>query len=143
MPEFDYQCGCGLRFSAVAAMKDHGKGKGCPACGAMAPRHLPADLKGTFNLTTNGIGPQNTGVTHTDASIDRVIGADAAKGWAHVEGRNKTKADVLRAAKGKTSLDLSANPDGSYRVMTEAEARIHARAVTINQKAGEALKGKV
>ncbi len=91
-----------------------------------------------FNLTTSGVGPQNTGVTELDANLDRVVGQDAKMGWAAIEGRDKVKNETLRANPGATSLDLSKNPDGSYRVMTPAEKRAHARAFTINAMANAA-----
>lgn len=119
-------------------MADHSKPQACPDCKAMAPRHMPEGVNGVFNLTTNGVGPQNTGVTELDANLDRVVGEDAKKGWAAIEDRDKVKNATLRANPGATALDLSKNPDGSYRVMAPEEKKAHARAFTINAMANRA-----
>lgn len=135
MPNYTFQCQCGLRFDKSAAMADHSKPQVCPDCKSLAPRHMPDGVKGVFNLTTSGVGPQNTGVTELDANLDRVVGEDAKKGWAAIEDRDKVKNETLRANPGATALDLSKNPDGSYRVMAPAEKKAHARAFTINAMA--------
>jgi len=119
-------------------MTDHNKPKKCPDCGHDAPRHLPAGVSGVFALTTDGMGPQNTGVSEIDANIDRVIGADAHKGWKAIDDRNAIKEKELRSNPGASSYDLSLNPDGSYRVMKPEEKQIHARAFTINALAMDA-----
>lgn len=119
-------------------MKDYANPQSCPECKTLAPRHMPEGVNGVFNLTTSGVGPQNTGVTELDANLDRVVGEDAKKGWSAIEDRDKIKNETLRANPGTTSLDLSKNPDGSYRVMAPAEKKAHARAFTINAMANRA-----
>ena len=142
MPAYSYQCNCGVRFEASASMADHQKPKKCPSCGILAPRHLPEDLRGVFSLQTSGIGPQNTGVSDYDMNVDRIIGSDATKGYAAIEERNERKLKVLRENPGAGSRDLSLNPDGTYRIMQKKEKQIHARALTINHLALNALKKK-
>jgi putative FmdB family regulatory protein len=140
MPIYQFQCECGIRFEASAAMKDHAKPKPCPDCTKLAPRHLPEGINGVFNLTTSGVGPQNTGVTELDANLDRVVGEDAKKGWKAIEERDKVKRATLHSNPGATNYDLSKNPDGSYRVMKPTEKAAHARAFTINHMAAKQLK---
>lgn len=137
---YEYQCNCGIRFEASASMADHQKPQPCPGCAELAPRNLPQSVSGFFSVSTSGIGPQNTGISEIDANIDRIIGADARKGWAAIEDRNTGKSEVLHNNPGASPLDLSKNPDGSYRVMKDAEKRIHARAFTINAMAMGAKK---
>ena len=137
---YAYQCPCGVRFDMAVPMKDHDKLQPCPACGEMAPRHLPDGVNGVFHLATEGLGPQNTGVTELDMNLDRVVAEDAVKGWAAIEARDEVKQEVLEANPGKTTYDLSKNPDGTYRVMEPAEKAIHARAFTINALAMQRLK---
>jgi len=139
---YTYQCNCGLRFDKYAPMANHSKPQACPECKSMASRHMPDGVNGVFHLTTSGVGPQNTGVTDLDSNLDRVVGEDAKKGWAAIEVRDRGKAQTLRDNPGSTSYDLSKNPDGSYRVMSLAEKRIHARAFTINAMAHQSGTAK-
>lgn len=118
-------------------MKDHSKPHPCPSCGEQSPRHMPDSVNGVFQFSTSGIGPQNTGVSDLDTNLDRVVGEDAKKGWAAIEDRNKIKNDVINSNPGASMLDLSKNPDGSYRVMGKKEKEIHARAFTINHMANK------
>ena len=139
---YSYQCSCGIRFDASAAMKDHAVPQPCPDCKKLAPRHVPAGVNGTFHLETVGVGPQNTGVSELDRNLDRVVGEDAKKGWAAIDVRDKVKRETLRSNPGATNYDLSKNPDGTYRVMAPAEKAAHARAFTINHMANRHLKGQ-
>lgn len=140
MPSYSYQCECGIRFDATVSMINHAKPQPCPSCHTMADRHLPTDVAGIFNLETSGVGPQNTGVSELDANLDRVIGEDSKKGWKAIEKRDITKNATLADNPGATSYDLSKNPDGSYRVMSEKERAVHARAFTINRLAHQSGK---
>ena len=141
MPIYGFQCGCGLRFDAAAPMKDNMKPKTCPDCGKEAPRALPKDVQGVFNQPVTGPVPQNTGVSQVDANIDRAIGRSAREGWQVQEQRTAEKR-VIAEESGARGPDLSRNPDGSYRVLPKEERAIHARAVTINHLALDALSEK-
>ena len=140
MPVYSYQCDCGVRFDGSDSMANHSKPHKCPDCGSLANRNVPNDLNGVFNISTNGVGPQNTGVSDLDVNLDRVVGADAKKGWDAIESRNKSKTKTLRDNPGATAYDLSRNPDDTYRVMSPEERGMHARAFTINHTAMKKLK---
>jgi len=101
------------------------KGHECPSCGKEAARVPPSSLGYTFNpnSTADGPVPQNTGVSAYDYNVDRIVGADAAERWGTVEQRDSVKREVLRDAPGATKKDLSALPDGSYRVMATEEKK--------------------
>jgi putative FmdB family regulatory protein len=141
-PSYQYQCECGIRFEATVSMANHAKPYPCPECKKAAPRHMPEGVNGVFHMDTDGVGPQNTGVSELDANLDRVVGEDAAKGWKAIEVRDQIKAETLRANPGATTYDLSKNPDDSYRVMTKEERAVHARAFTINRLATAELTKK-
>ena len=142
MPTYNFQCSCGVRFEAVAPIKDHQKPRKCPDCGELAPRHVPDNVSGVFNQPVTGPVPQNTGLSQLDAHIDRVIGQSAKQGWDVHGKRKQVKEEVLQAVPGKRPEDLSLNPDGSYRVMAPEERGVHERANTINSLAMTTLKGK-
>jgi hypothetical protein len=116
-------------------MKDNQKPKPCPSCKAQAPRMMPTDLNGTFNLQVDGPGPQNTGVAQLDAHIDRVIGQSANQGWSMIDKRVRDKKEVLAHHPEATGYDLSRNVDGSYRVLKPEERRIHDRANALHREA--------
>jgi len=97
---------------------------------------LPETVTGTFDQDVQGGPvPQNTGVSQFDAHVDRVIGASAKKGWEVADQRVQLKRQVLGLYPDASGHDLSRNPDGSYRVMTEEERGVHERAMTINNTA--------
>jgi putative FmdB family regulatory protein len=137
---YTFQCACGVRFEAHAAMKDHQQPKPCPDCGKAAPRVLPTEVNGVFNQQVTGPVPQNTGISALDVHIDRVIGQSSKQGWDYHERRARYKKSVLQNHPGKTPEDLSRNPDGSYRVLQPAERAVHERANEINHQALTTLK---
>lgn len=101
------------------------EGKECPACGEIADRIPPKTVGYTFQPTPTAEGPipQNTGVSSYDYEVDRIVGAEAEQRWSAVEQREALKRSVMRDAPGATKQDLSALPDGSYRVMSSGEKR--------------------
>jgi len=119
-------------------MKDSRKSKPCPECGKSAPRWIPKEVAGTFNVETSGMTPQNTGVHQVDTNWDRVIGKDSARRWNREAARWKDKAAFARS-QGAHMKDLSENPDGTYRVLKPEEQQIHQRALDINKKAMDGL----
>ena len=134
MPMYTYQCNCGIRFESSSSMKDSTKPKPCPGCNKLAPRVLPANIEGTFDVKTEGMTPQNTGVHQLDTNADRVIGKDSATKWAGIASHYKDKERFMRNNEvGRT--DISRNPDGTYRVLKPEEKATHNRAIVINKKA--------
>jgi putative FmdB family regulatory protein len=140
MPTYIYQCKCGVRFEAVASMKDHQKPKECPSCKAQAPRVIPDEVAGVFNKDVTGPVPQNTGLASLDAHIDRVIGVSAKRGWDEHEKRLRLKKRVLDGNPGASPEALSRNPDGSYRPLSPDERGVHERANAINSLAMKTLR---
>lgn len=68
--------------------------------------------------------PSNIGVSTVDHNVDRLAGRRSREQWAHVEERQAHKMDVLRQNPGSTGFDLSATPDGDYRVMGGEEREV-------------------
>ena len=138
MPNYSFQCECGIQFNAAVSIKKATEPHPCPECKLPASRILPKDVNGLFNQTANGPGPQNTGVASFDAHVDRVIGSSARQGWDQAEARKREKAKTL-ADTGAPASALSRNPDGSYRVMTPEERGVSDRAIRLNDEASRAL----
>jgi len=139
MPIYEFQCPCGIRFEAEASMKDNQKPHPCPDCGALAPRWVPRDVAGTFNVKTKGMTPQNTGIHSMDTNWDRTIGKDSEDKWIEF-GRHYKDKEAFMRANGVGRSDISRNPDGTYRVLRPEEKAIHKRALDINEKAMEAIR---
>lgn len=135
---YNYQCDCGIRFEAPSSMKDSTLPKVCPGCKQLAPRMLPANVAGTFEVKTEGMAPQNTGVHQLDTNADRVIGRDSATKWNGIVSHYKDKERFMRNNEAGRA-DISRNPDGSYRVLKPEEKAVHERALTINKKAMDAM----
>jgi hypothetical protein len=94
----------------------------CPSCGESAERVPPETVGFVFqpSPTAEGPVPQNTGVSSYDYEVDRIVGAEAQERWGAVEKREALKRSVMRES-GASKQDLSALPDGSYRVMAPEE----------------------
>jgi hypothetical protein len=119
-------------------MKEASKPRVCPECGANAPRWIPEDVCGTFNLETKGMNPQNTGVQQVDTNWDRVIGKDSETKWTGFAAHYKDKEKFMREH-GVGRDSISRNPDGSYRVLKPEEKGVHQRAIQINKAAMDAV----
>ena len=131
MPLYIYQCNtCGLRFERRVGMSERTK-QSCD-CGQPAIQVLPEEVGFTFNQPTQGILPQNTGISGIDTSYDRVIAQDAAKRWEIHNQREGIKRRVLRDNPSATKQDLSITPDGTYRVMSAKERKISETARVID-----------
>lgn len=139
MPQYSYQCECGVRFESHASIADREKPKTCPDCGKSAPRWVPDDIHGTFDLPVSGPIPQNTGVASIDIDHDRAIGMSAKQGWEVQKKRYQEKVEIMQSA-GVAGSDLSRNPDGSYRVLSPEEKGVFERGHSINQTAMEKRK---
>ena len=135
---YEFQCPCGIRFEANAPMSDSKKSRTCPDCGKQAPRWIPRDVSGVFNLETKGIDPQNTGVHSVDTNWDRVIGKDSAVKWTGFAAHYKDKEKFMREHKVGRN-DISITPDGSYRVLRPEEKGVQQRVLDINAKAMDAV----
>lgn len=68
--------------------------------------------------------PSNIGVSSVDHNVDRLAGRRSRQQWEHVEERQAHKKGVLRQHPGATGFDLSATPDGDYRVMQSEERKV-------------------
>lgn len=95
---------------------------------------MPDHLTSVWNKEVTGPLPQNTGIHDLDTHIDRVIGQSAVQGWDVAQRRVRLKRQVMSQT-GATGHDLSRNPDGSYRVLSESERAVHDRANQINKLA--------
>jgi len=137
-PIYEFQCDCGLRFEANAPMSERHKPRNCPECNQPAPRWIPSDLAGSFNIETKGIAPQNTGVQSVDTNWDRVIGQDSNVKWTGFSAHYKEKERFMRDHK-ISMADVSVNADGSYRVLKPEEKGVHKRALEINKLAMDAI----
>jgi len=136
MPQYTYQCKCGLRFEAAAPMKEHKKPQPCPDCRELAPRWVPEDIHGAFSSEVSGPVPQNTGASSVDTDYDRAIGTSAKQGWGVQERRYREKTDIIRS-QGVEGADLSRNPDGTYRVLDPKEKGVFERGNTLHRKVME------
>jgi len=123
-------------------MQDAKKAHKCSACGEDASRWLPENVSSTFNHKLEGVGPQNTGVQSLDVDYDRVIGESALQGWTVQRERYRDKVETITQEPQIQGEDLSRNPDGSYRVLSENEKGIHQRANKINSLAINFIKEK-
>lgn len=121
MPVYEYQCSCGLLFEKFVRKASANKIKECPNCHLKVDPKISAPAIG-FSIEGNGPGPSNTGVSDYDLMVDRVIAADAKKGYQEVALRKRDKREFMRDS-GATQGDLARNPDGSYRVMTKEEKK--------------------
>lgn len=134
MPQYLFQCECGIRFEASASIKDHAKPQPCPGCHALAPQFVPGDIHGGFDLPVTGPVPQNTGATSVDTDYDRAIGTSAKQGWKVQERRHQEKVEIIQA-NGVEGSDLSRNPDGSYRILDPLEKGFFERGNAVNAEA--------
>ena len=134
MPQYSFQCECGIRFEASASIKDHAKPQICPGCGALAPQWVPSDVHGGFDLPVTGPVPQNTGATSVDTDYDRAIGASAKQGWKVQERRYQEKVEIIQS-NGVEGSDLSRNPDGTYRILDPEEKGVFQRGNALNKEA--------
>jgi len=142
MPVYEFQCkNCGLRFEASANVENSEKPKKCD-CGEMAERIVPEKLNFHFDPKTEGIGPQNTGISEVDYGVDRAVATDAEKKWDDIEARNAVKRALLRDNPGMTKEDLSREPDGTYEVMEKGLKESAGRVRTVNNVAMQLLKRK-
>jgi len=132
MPIYEYQCNCGLRFEKKVTAPKRQEPQKC-VCGDTATWVMPKGVSISFKPKTEGMGPQNTGVSSWDHNADRVIGEDARKNWATAGERSKQKQDLLRSSPGKTGNDLARNLDGTYRIMGEKERQTSDAATSARQ----------
>ena len=141
LPTYEFQCQCGVRFDAHAAITKRKDPQPCPSCAKLSDPVPPSTVQGHFNKEVTGAGPQNTGIQGLDAHIDRTIGASAKQGWDVAEGRKRDKLDLLSGT-GASGHDLSRNVDGSYRIMKPDERAVHDRNQAIQTAAGAWRKSR-
>jgi len=142
IPIYEFQCQhCGLRFEAVGDADKSEEPKTCQ-CGEKAERLVPEDINYHFDTETEGIGPQNTGVSDVDYEVDRIIAKDAEEKWAAVEDREGHKRTVLRDHPDASKEDLAREPDGTYAVMDKKVKEGADRVRTINNVAMQLIKRK-
>ena len=68
--------------------------------------------------------PSNIGVSTVDHNVDRLAGTRSRQQWENIEERQAHKMSVLRQHVGATGFDLSATPEGDYRVMGGEERQV-------------------
>lgn len=122
MPNYRFQCTCGVRFEQNRPMAKATEPVPCPACKRAAPRLPPEGLNATWNVSVTGAAPQNTGIHDVDTNVDRVVGQSAKQGWGVVERRTKDKRILLQANPDAAPQDISRNEDNTYRIMPKSEA---------------------
>ena len=133
MPVYTYQCfNCGLRFKKTVKFVKKDTAQKC-GCGSSVNRAMPDSC--SFSFKSSPDQPPNSGVSSMDKKIDRIIGADAERGWMVVDSRDVQKREILRAHPDKTKSDISINDDGSYRILKPEEKEAGRKARKLHETA--------
>lgn len=122
MPYYDFLCqDCGLTTEKF--LKKHQESIDCPNCKSKAFLHLE-DIAFCYQGSSEIQGapqPQATGFTMFDTDHDRVIGEQAKQHWETINKRSEYKHSIAKDLGVARMRELSRNPDGTYRKMTDEE----------------------
>lgn len=121
MPLYKFQCyECGYSFEKIC--KKSTKVFECNECNALAQRKDEAPTV-AFKADTEGMGPQNTGISAWDHDYDRAIAEDSFKKWRIIKERYLIKKELLSNNPGSKGEQIQRTPDGEYILLDEDKAK--------------------
>jgi len=108
MPQYAFECECGLQFRRSLKMGEHSF-YSCPNCSKDAPRYFEGEGFGFAFANTKANG--NTGVSkHDYPTADQAVGSSAEARWKTLKDRDDVKKKV-REVGGTHALVRRAGPD--------------------------------
>jgi hypothetical protein len=106
MPSYNYLCdSCGLFFDKAFKLGKNPDKCTC-SCGSIAEIQLSEDIAYEFDIKTEGLNIQNSGVVSLDYDYDTIIGNDAKQRWKTIEERDSYKRSLIKDTNGARERDL-------------------------------------